>query len=438
MALANRKDGMQAGDAEGYDVAVVGGGAAGVAAAIGAARLGARTLLLEQMGFLGGAATVRNVLTYCGLFTLGDTPKQAVRGVAEDALDGLRRLNAVTRPERHRGVYVVFDPEAVKLTLDRLCAEAGVDVFLDSFVSEAARKGEKITSIVFDDHGGRHRIRAKAWVDASGDCDLATFAGASVRYGNHGQVNLGTLGTRYGGIPAGVEIDAHRFKQAVDEARASGRPLTKDASLFARLPISGDVCCYLASADYDPRDVRSISAAEADGRRQAYEYLEILRTMPGCEKAYLVSTGPGFGTRESRHINAVKQLKWQDVRDGRKRSDAVALGAWGVEWHDRRTFGSTFEVPPNGTAYPIPLGCLRSRDTANLFAAGRTADGDRESGASLRVMGTSFATGQAAGVAAAFLANDGTVEVQKVQSALRNQGAVLDPSDMHEWRSGAR
>ena len=136
---------MQAGDAEGYDVAVVGGGAAGVAAAIGSARLGARTLLLEQMGFLGGAATVRNVLTYCGLFTLGDTRKQAVRGVAEDVLDGLRRLNAVTKAERHRGVYVVFDPEAVKLTLDRLCAEAGVDVFLHSFVSEAERT--RLTSL---------------------------------------------------------------------------------------------------------------------------------------------------------------------------------------------------------------------------------------------------------------------------------------------------
>src|ERR1700730_6963053 len=228
---------MRAGDAEGYDVAVVGGGAAGVAAAIGAARLGARTLLLEQMGFLGGAATVRNVLTYCGLFTLGDTPKQAVRGVAEDALDGLRRGTRGTGRARHRGVSVLFDPEAVKLTLDRLCAEAGVDVFLDSFVSEAERKSDKITSIIFDDHGGRHRIGAKAWVDASGDCDLATFVGASVRYGNCSQANLGTLGTRYGGIPAGVEIDPDRFKQAVDDARASGSPLTKNASLFARLPV---------------------------------------------------------------------------------------------------------------------------------------------------------------------------------------------------------
>src|SRR6267142_3553978 len=206
---------METGDPEVYDVAVVGGGAAGVAAAIGAAQLGARTLLLEQMGFLGGAATARNVLTYCGLFTLGETAKQAVRGVADDVLNGLRRLNAVTAPIRHRGVFVVFDPEAVKLTLDRLCSEAGVDVFLHSFVSEAQREGDAITSIMFDDHGGRHSVRARVWVDASGDCDLATFAGASVRYGNHGHANLGTLGTRYGGIPASVEIDPERFKRAV-------------------------------------------------------------------------------------------------------------------------------------------------------------------------------------------------------------------------------
>src|SRR5882762_8895390 len=212
------------------------------------------------------------------------------------------------------------------------------------------------------------------------------------------------------------------------------RALTKDASVFARLPISGDVCSYLASADYDPRDVRSLSKAELEGRVQAYAYLEILRTMPGCERAYLVSTGPQFGTRESRHINAVEQLKWQDVRAGRGRSDTVALGAGGVEWHDRETFKSTFEAPPGGAAYSIPLDCLRSRDTANLFAAGRTADGDQQAGASLRVMGTSFATGQAAGVAAALLANDGAVDVRKVQSALRNQDAVLDPRDMLEVR----
>src|SRR5258706_14906141 len=127
---------METGDTEVYDVAVVGGGAAGVAAAIGAAQLGARTLLLEQVGFLGGAARARNVLTYCGLFTLGETPKQAVRGVADNVLNGLRRLNAVTVPVRHSGLFLVFDPAARKLTLDPLCTETGVHVFLNSIVSQ--------------------------------------------------------------------------------------------------------------------------------------------------------------------------------------------------------------------------------------------------------------------------------------------------------------
>ncbi|HLM13288.1 MAG TPA: FAD-dependent oxidoreductase, partial [Reyranella sp.] len=98
-----------------FDVAVVGGGSAGTAAAIAAARCGARTILLEKGSCLGGAATLRNVLTYCGLYTLGDEPRQAVKGVAEEVMQGLRRLGAVTGPQRHRGVFVVFDPEAVKL-----------------------------------------------------------------------------------------------------------------------------------------------------------------------------------------------------------------------------------------------------------------------------------------------------------------------------------
>src|SRR5258708_7984127 len=165
---------METRGGEGCEGGGVGGGAGGVAAAIGAARLGARTLLLEQMGFLGGAATARNVLTYCGLFTLGETAKQAVRGVADDVLNGLRRLNAVTAPIRHRGVVVVFDPEAVKLTLDRLCSKAGAHFFLPRFVTEPQPQAHATTSTLFDDHGGRHSVRARAWGDASGDCALAT------------------------------------------------------------------------------------------------------------------------------------------------------------------------------------------------------------------------------------------------------------------------
>jgi len=414
-----------------YDVAVVGGGSAGTAAAIAAARCGARTILLERGSCLGGASTLRNVLTYCGLYTLADEPKRAVMGVAEEVMQGLRRLGAVTGPQRHRGVFVVFDPEAVKLVLDQLAADAGVTVLLNAFVCGATREDGRIVDVSWQDHGGRHTVAAHAFVDASGEGDLAAFAGAATRYGNDGAVNLGTLATRFGGIPRDVVVTADQLTAAVHAARAAGRgPFSKDRSVLTRLPISGDVVCYLASEDYDPRDAASQSAAERRGRQQAWAYLDIIRSLPGCANAYLASTGPEFGTREARHIEAAYRLPWQDVVEGRRQPDGIALGAWGVEWHDRKTMQSSFIYPPDKTAYEIPLRCLTAKDTPNLFAAGRVVDADREAGASLRVMGTAFATGQAAGVAAALLADQGKVDGDRVRRILREQGALIATGDV--------
>jgi hypothetical protein len=337
----------------------------------------------------------------------------------------------VTPPIRHRGVFVIFDPEAVKRALDEVCAEAGVDILLHAFVYSADRADNAVARLRFADHSGEHQLEAKDFVDASGDCDLAFFAGASTRYGNHGAVNLGTLGTRFGGIAPEADVSAESVTDVIKKAKARGVcPISKDKSMIARLPLSGDVVAYLVSEDYDPRDIRSLSRAEISGRAQAWTYLEILRGLPGWEHAYLASTGPEFGTRESRHINSVEQLTWQHVTEGRRTEDCVALGSWGVEWHDRETFESRFVYPPDRGTYDIPLGCLRSVDTSNLFAAGRTADGDSQAGASLRVMGTSFATGQAAGVAAACHARRGCLEAAEVRNVLASQGALLDPADL--------
>src|SRR6266702_3745054 len=177
-AVIGKGTGMHPTRAESYDVVVVGGGSAGVAAAVAAARIGARTLLVEAAGFLGGAATLRNVLTYCGLYTLGPKPRPAIGGVAQEVLAALRALGALVGPKRFRGVFVVFDPEAVKRVLDDIALEAGVDVLLHALLIAAERDGNAVRAVTVQDRSGPRRIEARAFVDASGDCDLVYFAGA--------------------------------------------------------------------------------------------------------------------------------------------------------------------------------------------------------------------------------------------------------------------
>ena len=422
-----------------FDMIVVGGGAAGVGAAVGASLAGAKTLLVESSGSLGGAASLRGVITYCGVYTFEDRPRQVVYGVMQQILERLERRRAITGPHRHRGVFLVFDPEANKRVLDQVCLDAGVNLSLHSRAIRAQRDGDRLAGIVLETAGEFSEVTAAAFVDATGEATLAHLAGASTRYGNVGdQVNLGSLATRFGGISAETNVTAEDIAAAVTASRERGiGPFSKDKSVVCRLPYSADLVIYVASHDYDPRDSSSVTRAELAGRRQAEAYLEAIRTIPGCERAYLVSTGPEFGTRESRHLNCAYQLTWRDVVSKRRFEDCVALGAWGAEWHERKTFGSEMEAAPGKSFYQIPLGCLRSADTGNLLAAGRTADGDRKAGAAIRVLGTAIATGQAAGVAASQIADSGRICVPDLQRELLAQGQAATPEQLVEARAKA-
>lgn len=411
-----------------YDVIVAGGGSAGIAAAIGARRSGARTLLIERGPCLGGAATLRSVVTYCGLHTR--ERRQVVFGVAEEMLAGLRALDAVSEPTDFNAVAVVFDPEAVKRVADELCEQAGVEVLLHSHICAATREDDRVTTVRVADHSGFQEFTAEAFVDASGEADLAHQAGAEVRYGNDGWVLNGTLGVRFGGIPAQVPMTRAALSEAVRAAKESGAcDLTGHTGLIARMPVSNDVITYLADESYDARSAADTSRAERGARRQAQAYLRVVKSLPGCGDAYIVGTGPEMGTRESRHLTGRAQLTEKDilqpasVRDFQ--TDHVAVGAWPIESHPGPGLPVEWQYIPEPGYYGIPLDILWSRNTPNLFGAGRTVDGDRGAGASLRVMGTAFATGQAAGVAAALTAGKRGVTADAVRRELDRQGAHL-------------
>jgi hypothetical protein len=303
----------------------------------------------------------------------------------------------------------VVEPEGLKVALDDMMTDHKIEVLLHAPVARAERSaGGEVLSVEIQEKVGRRVIYGKAFVDCSGDCDLAFFAGASTRYGNDGVVNLGSLSTRWGGL-CNASPTAQQWREAVQAAKAADPQLEnripKDGSVLIRFPLSGDICSYMASAVYDARSATSITRAEQAGRKQAQEYLKILRKLPGHEKMYLVATGPSFGTRESRHIEAKYQLKESDISSQKRFADTIAIGGWGLEWHDSadKSWSSTFTLPPDGS-FEIPLSSLWSENTANLFAAGRCVDGDRLAGGAVRVMGTALATGQAAGVAAALWA----------------------------------
>jgi len=205
-----------------YDIVVVGGGAAGVAAAVAAADAGARTLLVERHAYLGGAATAASVLAYCGFFTSAATPLQVVHGVGAEVLGRLRRAGLASGPRRTRtgNTVVLLDPEYSKRVLDELVVEHGVDVLLHCQVVRASRFGERIDRITCVEDRGMFDIRAGAYVDASGNANLAAMAGADERDVPADERQLASLVLRFGGVDAAGLPTTEQLMAAV----GTGRP----------------------------------------------------------------------------------------------------------------------------------------------------------------------------------------------------------------------
>lgn len=411
-----------------YDVIVVGGGSAGVAAAVGAAEAGAHTLLVEAQGYLGGAATHSIVLAWCGFYRQRPAlpPERIVRGVADRVLGELERLGMSVEPyySASGNWNIRLNPEATKIALDRAVSVPNLEVRLHTAVTGVARSGRVIEALRLSDHRGCREVSAARLVDCSGDADLAFLAGGKpCPLHGAGRIQPASFPVRIAGISPGQLLDKAARAGAVGaiERRQGRAELRADGGIMTTLPGTDDVWWLAIEVETNGLDGGDLAEAERDGRALAWRGVEALkRYIPGFERANISGTGPKIGIRETRHVATVSPLREADVANAVKRGDGVALGGWPMEIHHGPGKTEYRPIAGDGT-YHVPLDALRAADFDNLWLGGRTVGADAAAYASVRVMGTAFGTGHAAGVTAALI----NQPVRDVQRELVRQGGKI-------------
>lgn len=412
-----------------YDVVVVGGGSAGVAAAVGAARMGARVLLVEGYGFLGGAATHSLVLAWCGFYPQRPAPRPApiVGGIANDILAALARLGIDVAPyHSHTGNWNIrLNPEATKIALDEVVRVDGLEVAYHTRVVGVDASAKVITALRLADPGGIREVSARAFVDTTGDAALAFLAGAQLcplHSGEHGR-QPASYPVRISGISAGtpLEREARRAAMAAIDRRLGRAELRVDGGFMTVLPGTDDVWWLAVEVETNGLDGTDLAAAERDGRALVWRGVEALRmACPGFERANVCATGPNIGIRETRHAATRDPMREADLADAIKSAAGIALAGWPMEIHHGPGRVEYRPIAGDGAAH-IPLGALHAADFGNLWFGGRTIGADPAAYASVRVMGTAFATGHAAGIAAAL----GVADPAVVRRELVRQNAIL-------------
>lgn len=422
------------------DVLVVGGGAAGTAAAVAAAREGADVLLVERYGFLGGTLTAVTLGGFCGPYTVnGDEIARTVGGIYVEIEERLHRRDAVRGP-RHIGriATVPYDPPSLRLVSDEIVREAGVSLLFHAFASATRAEDGKVKAVILETKGGRKAVLPKTVIDCSGDGDVAALAGCRYELGDGGITQFGSSMFRL----AGVDVDAcssisrDELKDLLQTAIDAGYDLPRTAAAMYVHPIPGTVhlnTTRVARPDGQPFnlvDPLELSAAEIEGRRQAYLYEEVFRRfVPGFSQARIGDLGAQIGIRESRLIRCDQVLTREHIDACTKPVDRIVCNSWPIEVHAQGT-RTVWEYMPDGEYYGIPYGCLTVEGFDNLWVAGRNISATHVAQASARVSSPCYALGQAAGIAAA-LSLDGACDSRKVlpsvlQQKLKDAGAILD------------
>jgi hypothetical protein len=407
-------------------------------AAIAAARLGARTLLVERYGFPGGIST--QVLdTFYSFYIPGTTGYRIVGGIPwEIASTLIERGDAFERPNSYgAGTGVTYDQDALKLLWDQKAQGAGVDLLYHALLTDVYVIDGKVEFIEVATKAGRYRVDGIVFVDATGDADLVALAGASFeRAGEKGEAQSLTTTFRL----ANVDVDrARRIRQPELQASMAvaiddGYDLPRREGSAHITPLPGQMATNMTrvpSIDLD--DPFALAQAEIEGRRQAAEYARcLIDRVPGYERARLTGLSTQIGLRETRRIEGAYCLTRDDVLGARHFADAIARCGAPIEAHHQGS-DTRWEYLPDGAIYSCPYRSLLPKRLDSVLVAGRCLAATYDAHASVRSMATCMAMGQAAGTAAALCARSGrqprVIDVAELQSVLRKNGAMLSMDD---------
>ena len=440
-----------------YDVIVSGGGPAGIAAAIQAARLGADTLLLEKNAFAGGCAA--SGLPFLNFFSR--KKEQVIAGIGDELIRRMQKEKAalphVLTSGGHVDSITMIDPEWVKICAEEMLLEAGVKILYESFVCGTEVEDHTVKSILVANKAGLTKFSAKCFIDTTGDADLAAFSGTAFDYGRESDHEAQAMSL----VARVANVDVPKVSAAFPVSPIVTVPLGADHAynlhVTGKLTPWNDVLREMHLFDHDdhdfwggttrdgeltyvnvtrvahldPTDPEQYTAANIEARRQLKGMMQFFnRYIEGMENAYIASTPNGIGIRETRRIKGVYTLTETDVLEGRAFPDAVARNGYCIDIHDPsgKSWGARFIQSENGS-YEIPYGCLVPEKTDGLLVAGRAISATHEAQGSIRIMPACMATGQAAGAAAALSVRAGVqprnLDVRALQEALRNTGAIL-------------
>lgn len=425
-----------------FEVVVLGGGPAGIAAAAASGAQGRKTLLIERYGFLGGMGTAAGVTNFCGLHAnVHGEIRRIVHGVADDLLGRIDRLGGLNEPHLIFGKTKAqaYDTAAYKCAADDLLLARKVDILFHALATGVVTDDGRIDAMLLETKSGRVAVCADIFIDCSGDGDLSSFAGVPFEIGDaDGNMLYPTMMFRLSGVDPEKAGEAWKTIPALmDEAEKRGVQFPRKGAIVRPMKHETEWrvnVTQLKTANgraLDGTDVRELSQGEVEGRRQAMAFFEFLKaTAPGFASSYVVDIPPQIGIRETRRISGRYSLTRDDVISCASFDDTIGVNGWPIEAH---VAGDVLwewpDIPGSRGFNHLPYRMLLPLEIDNLLVAGRCASMTHEGQSAARVSGACFVMGEAAATAAHLALgadiDPADVDVKHLQQTLSNNGVFL-------------